>query len=225
MAPTTCLRIPFLPARGRSANVNAPPSWLPRRLSLKSSATNGPFTSADVMGADWKGLKVAYQGCAGAYSEAAAKKAYPNCEAVPCEHFDTAFQAVQNWVVDRAVLPLENSLGGSIHRNYDLLVQHSLHIVGEVRLEVHHCLLANPGVKIENLKSVMSHPQALAQCEHTLTGLGIEHREAVDDTAGAAKNIWSRILVLLLVHWLLNSMDWMFLLRIFRMAKIMSPVL
>ncbi|AQL07466.1 Arogenate dehydratase/prephenate dehydratase 2 chloroplastic [Zea mays] len=236
MAPTTCLRIPFLPARGRSANVNAPPSWLPRRLSLKSSATNGdnslpnpistsptsppwltvvdvnglrrppapvsaptipgdrgprwlprPFTSADVMGADWKGLKVAYQGCAGAYSEAAAKKAYPNCEAVPCEHFDTAFQAVQNWVVDRAVLPLENSLGGSIHRNYDLLVQHSLHIVGEVRLEVHHCLLANPGVKIENLKSVMSHPQALAQCEHTLTGLGIEHREAVDDTAGAAK--------------------------------------
>ena len=57
------------------------------------------------------------------------------------------------------MLPLENSLGGSIHRNYDLLVQHSLHIVGEVRLEVHHCLLANPGVKIENLKSVMSHPQ------------------------------------------------------------------
>lgn len=62
-------------------------------------------------------------------------------------------------MADRAVLPLENSLGGSIHRNYDLLLRHSLHIVGEVRLAVRHCLLANPGVKIENLKSAMSHPQ------------------------------------------------------------------
>ncbi|ONL96842.1 Arogenate dehydratase/prephenate dehydratase 2 chloroplastic [Zea mays] len=167
------LRRPPAPASVPAAR---DPHWLPR-----------PLTSADVMEVDGKGLKVAYQGCAGAYSEAAAKKAYPNCETVPCEHFDTAFQAVQNWVADRAVLPLENSLGGSIHRNYDLLLRHSLHIVGEVRLAVRHCLLANPGVKIENLKSAMSHPQALAQCEHTLTSLGIEHREAVDDTAGAAK--------------------------------------
>jgi len=97
-------------------------------------------------------------------------------------------------VADRAVLPLENSLGGSIHRNYDLLLRHSLHIVGEVRLAVRHCLLANPGVKIENLKSAMSHPQALAQCEHTLTELGIEHREAVDDTAGAAKFVAEEML-------------------------------
>jgi len=64
-----------------------------------------------------------------------------------------------------------------------------LHIVGEVRLAVRHCLLANQGVKIENLQSAMSHPQALAQCEQTLTKLGIEHKEAVDDTAGAAKLI------------------------------------
>uniref|UniRef100_A0A453AJ35 Prephenate dehydratase domain-containing protein n=1 Tax=Aegilops tauschii subsp. strangulata TaxID=200361 RepID=A0A453AJ35_AEGTS len=127
------------------------------------------------------------QGCPGAYSEAAAKKAYPSCETVPCEYFETAFQAVEKWAADRAVLPLENSLGGSIHRNYDLLLRHRLHIVGEVRLAVRHCLLANRGVKIENLRSAMSHPQALAQCEQTLTQLGIEHREAVDDTAGAAK--------------------------------------
>uniref|UniRef100_A0A0D9Z5P0 Arogenate dehydratase n=1 Tax=Oryza glumipatula TaxID=40148 RepID=A0A0D9Z5P0_9ORYZ len=152
--------------------------WLPR-----------PLTSADLMGVSGEGLKVAYQGCPGAYSEAAAKKAYPNCQTVPCEHFDTAFKAVENWLADRAVLPLENSLGGSIHRNFDLLLRHRLHIVGEVRLAVRHCLLANPGVKIENLKSAMSHPQALAQCEHTLTEFGIEHREAVDDTAGAAKTV------------------------------------
>ncbi|KAK9998445.1 hypothetical protein SO802_018048 [Lithocarpus litseifolius] len=133
-------------------------------------------------------LRVAYQGVRGAYSESAAEKAYPYCEAVPCEQFETAFEAVERWLVDRAVLPIENSLGGSIHRNYDLLLRHRLHIVGEVKFAVRHCLMANHGVKLEDLKRVLSHPQALAQCEHTLTRLGLV-REAVDDTAGAAKHV------------------------------------
>ncbi|CAN6818459.1 unnamed protein product [Brassica oleracea var. botrytis] len=134
-------------------------------------------------------VRVAYQVTSiGAYSESAAEKAYPNCEAVPCEEFDTAFEAVERWLVDRAVLPIENSLGGSIHRNYDLLLRHNLHIVGEVKLAVRHCLLANHGVKLDGLRRVLSHPQALAQCENTLTRLGLV-REAVDDTAGAAKLI------------------------------------
>lgn len=68
-------------------------------------------------------------------------------------------QAVERWLVDRAVLPIENSLGGSIHRNYDLLLRHRLHIVGEVKFSVRHCLLANHGVKVEDLKRVLSHPQ------------------------------------------------------------------
>ncbi|XP_011657212.1 arogenate dehydratase/prephenate dehydratase 2, chloroplastic isoform X1 [Cucumis sativus] len=153
------------------------PNTLPRPLSsTKSSVSSGSR------------LRVAYQGVPGAYSEAAAGKAYPNCEAVPCEQFDAAFEAVERWIVDRAVLPIENSLGGSIHRNYDLLLRHRLHIVGEVKFVVRHCLLANHGVKIEELKRVLSHPQALAQCENTLTGLGLV-REAVDDTAGAAKHV------------------------------------
>ncbi|KAM3303375.1 arogenate dehydratase 2 [Capsicum chacoense] len=149
-----------------------------------------PLTSADLsnMASEGSRLRVAYQGVRGAYSESAAEKAYPNCEAVPCEQFDTAFEAVERWLVDRAVLPIENSLGGSIHRNYDLLLRHRLHIVGEVKLAIRHCLLANNGVKIEDLKRVLSHPQALAQCENTLTKLGLV-REAVDDTAGAAKYI------------------------------------
>ncbi|XP_021809170.1 arogenate dehydratase/prephenate dehydratase 2, chloroplastic [Prunus avium] len=137
---------------------------------------------------DGSRLRVAYQGVRGAYSESAAEKAYPNCEAVPCEQFDTTFEAVERWLVDRAVLPIENSLGGSIHRNYDLLLRHRLHIVGEVKLAVRHCLLANHGVEVEDLKRVLSHPQALSQCEHTLTKLGLV-REAVDDTAGAAKHV------------------------------------
>ncbi|KAM2530416.1 hypothetical protein PS1_028285 [Malus domestica] len=114
-------------------------------------------------------LRVAYQGVPGAYSEAAAEKAYPKCEAIPCDQFKVAFQAVELWIADRAVLPVENSLGGSIHRNYDLLLRHRLHIVGEVQLPVHHCLLALPGVRKEYLNRVISHPQALAQCELTLT--------------------------------------------------------
>ncbi|KAL5581177.1 hypothetical protein UlMin_013619 [Ulmus minor] len=137
---------------------------------------------------DGSRLRVAYQGVRGAYSESAAEKAYPNCEAVPCEQFDTAFEAVERWLVDRAVLPIENSLGGSIHRNYDLLLRHSLHIVGEVKFAVRHCLLANHGVQLQDLKRVLSHQQALAQCEHTLTKWGLV-REAVDDTAGAAKHV------------------------------------
>ncbi|KAG6549040.1 hypothetical protein Mapa_009483 [Marchantia paleacea] len=133
-------------------------------------------------------LRVAYQGVPGAYSEAAAAKAYPKCETVPCDQFDATFQAVELWLVDRAVLPIENSLGGSIHRNYDLLMRHRLHIVGEVQLAVHHCLMALPGVQTTQLKRVVSHQQALAQCELTLSKLGVI-REAVDDTAGAAQFI------------------------------------
>jgi prephenate dehydratase len=83
-----------------------------------------------------------------------------------------------------------------------------LHIVGEVKLAVRHCLLANHGVNIEDLRRVLSHPQALAQCENTLTKLGLV-REAVDDTAGAAK-VCFMFLVCLYIHthnlqWQLNK--------------------
>ncbi|GMJ10722.1 Arabidopsis thaliana arogenate dehydratase 6, arogenate dehydratase 6 [Hibiscus trionum] len=153
-----------------------------------------PLSITDLSPAPLHGsqLRVAYQGVPGAYSEAAASKAFPNCEAIPCDQFEVAFQAVELWIADRAVLPVENSLGGSIHRNYDLLLRHRLHIVGEVQLPVHHCLLALPGVRKEYLSRVISHPQALSQCEHTLTKLGLNvTREAFDDTAGAAEYIAS----------------------------------
>ncbi|CAM8982815.1 unnamed protein product [Rhodiola kirilowii] len=148
------------------------------------------LTMGDLSQSHGASLRVAYQGVPGAYSEAAAGKAYPSCEAIPCDQFEIAFQAVELWIADRAVLPVENSLGGSIHRNYDLLLRHRLHIVGEVQLPVHHCLLALPGVRKEFLTRVISHPQALSQCEHTLTKLGLNvAREGVSDTAGAAEYI------------------------------------
>lgn len=149
-----------------------------------------PLTANDLRPSLDDGAKqrVAYQGIAGAYSEAAALKVYPDCETVPCDQFESAFQAVELWLVDKAVLPIENSLGGSIHRNYDLLLRHRLHIVGEVQMAVNHCLLALPGVSMDEVKCVLSHPQALAQCEMTLGKLGLV-RVTADDSAGAAQMV------------------------------------
>ncbi|KAF8009522.1 hypothetical protein BT93_J0507 [Corymbia citriodora subsp. variegata] len=135
-------------------------------------------------------LRVAYQGVPGAYAEAAAEKAYPNFEAIPCDQLEAALQAVELRIADRAVLPVENSLVGSTPGNYDLLLRHRLHVVGEVQMPVHHCLLALPGTRLKCLSRVISHPQALWQCEHTIRRLAPQAtREAVNDTAGAAEFI------------------------------------
>ncbi|CAN4078357.1 unnamed protein product [Withania somnifera] len=139
---------------------------------------------------DGSKMRVAYQGLPGAYSEAAALKAYPKCETVPCDQFEAAFKAVELWLVDRAVLPIENSVAGSIHRNYDLLLRHRLHIVGEVQLLVNHCLLGLPGIRKEELKRVVSHPQALEQCNIMLNKLGVT-RVSSDDTSAAAQVVIS----------------------------------
>lgn len=131
---------------------------------------------------------VAYQGVPGAYSEMAANQACPDYTPLPCEQFEVAFEALSQWMADRAVLPVENSLGGSIHTVYDLLQRYKFHIVGETFVAVDHCLMALPGVEKNDLKKVMSHPQALAQTEGYTRALGVI-REEVDDTAGAAKFI------------------------------------
>ncbi|PIN13586.1 Prephenate dehydratase [Handroanthus impetiginosus] len=165
------------PATGFHKDLNL----LPKPLSAASVS----FSSSD-----GTNIRVAYQGAPGAYSETAALKAYPYCETVPCDEFEAAFKAVELWLVDKAVLPIENSVGGSIHRNYDLLLRHRLHIVGEVRLVVNHCLLGLPGAKKEELKHVLSHPQALDQCETTLNKLGVT-RISTLDTAGAAQIVAS----------------------------------
>jgi arogenate/prephenate dehydratase len=128
---------------------------------------------------------VAYQGVPGAYSEGAALAAFPGGRPLPCAAFDAAFEALAGGLADRAVLPIENSLGGSIHAVYDLLLRHRLHIVGEVAIGVDHCLLALPGTALSDITSVASHPQALAQCDGYLRSLGVA-RVAADDTAGAA---------------------------------------
>jgi prephenate dehydratase len=134
-------------------------------------------------------MRVAFQGEPGAYSEAAALAFDPAAVPVPCRSFEDVFRAVSEGEVARGILPMENTIGGSIHRNYDLLVEHELPIVGEVQLKVDHCLLALPGVTIENVRVVHSHPQALAQCERWLRSLPNVELSAVYDTAGGARLI------------------------------------
>src|SRR3954467_13373409 len=107
-------------------------------------------------------MRIAYQGEPGAYSEAAALAFDPTATPVPCRSFEDVFKAVQGGTPPRGSLPMENSIGGSIHRNYDLLVEHELPIVGELELRVDHCLMALPGVSMEDGRGVHSPPQPLA---------------------------------------------------------------
>jgi prephenate dehydratase len=132
--------------------------------------------------------RVAFQGEPGAYSEAAVLEHFgPGVVPVPCSSFDQVFDAVETGQCEAGLIPIENSLAGSIHRNYDLLLRHDLKITGEHYLPVHHCLIGLPGATIESLSKVISHPQALAQCEGYLNTLGVAEIEPVYDTAGSVQ--------------------------------------
>ncbi|KAI9094163.1 hypothetical protein K1719_026745 [Acacia pycnantha] len=159
-------------------------------LSKDLSLLPKPLSASDILAASDNGAKVriSFKGVPGSYSEDAAHKAYPNCETVPCHDFEASFKAVELWLADKVIIPIENSSGGSLHRNYDLLLCHRLHIVGEVQLAINFCLLALPGVRAEYLERVLSHPQALDLSDAFLTKLNVA-RESVDDTAGAAEYV------------------------------------
>ncbi len=135
-------------------------------------------------------MKAAFQGVHGAYSDLACKQLLgPKCETVPCETFEDVFTAVEKGRVDKGIIPIENSLAGSIHQNYDLLLSRNLHIVGEAHLKVEHVLMCHPSAAYKDLTQVRSHPQALAQC----SGFFAEERQIQPvvyfDTAGAAKSL------------------------------------
>ena len=134
-------------------------------------------------------MRIAYQGEPGAYSEAAALRFNPSAELVPRETFDEVFEAVEQGTVTHGILPIENTTYGTIHRNYDLLLQHELPIVGEVKLPIVHNLLVLEGTTKEMLRRVYSHPQGLGQCERFLRTLDGVELVATYDTAGSAKMI------------------------------------
>jgi prephenate dehydratase len=134
-------------------------------------------------------MRIAFQGAPGAYSEAAAQRAWSGAETVPMDQFEDVFAAVASGRTSHGLLPVENSTGGSIHRNYDLLLEHDLPIVAETELQVVHHLVALPGTELSQIRRVCSHPQALAQCEAFLRSLPNVEIVATYDTAGSARLI------------------------------------
>jgi len=138
-------------------------------------------------------MRIAFQGFRGAYSEAAGHELFgptPAVELVGHATVDACFQAVSSGQCDYAILPMENTMGGSISDNYDLQLKYALHSVAEVNKRVQHALLALPGTRKADVKVVASHPQALSQCAHYLE-TQMKHAEphAEADTAGSARKI------------------------------------
>src|SRR5690606_19490380 len=113
-----------------------------------------------------KTIRVAIQGERGSFSEEAVLKLLGEIAQVhSCRYFEDVFRLVVSGETDACLIPIENSLTGSIHRNYDLIRRHELRINQEVYLKIEHNLIVIPGVKLEDVRTVISHPVALGQCE------------------------------------------------------------
>jgi len=135
-------------------------------------------------------LHVAFQGEPGAFSEEAVRCVFDAADLQPCPTFEDVFEAVEEQAVDRAVVPIENAVFGSVRVNYDHLRTHAVTIIGELQLRIHHCLMAPEGGAIEDLAVVRSHQQALGQCRDWLRiHVPDATPEATPDTAGAARAV------------------------------------
>jgi len=133
---------------------------------------------------------VAIQGEAGSFSHAAALAIHGDViRLLPCATFVELFRAVQGGDAISGVVPIENTLAGSVHENYDLLSAHALHVAGETELRIRHCLIAAPRTTLPDVRRVASHPVALAQCRRFFT----THPELVAvpayDTAGSVRDL------------------------------------
>jgi prephenate dehydratase len=142
-----------------------------------------------------EGLAVAIQGEAGSFSHLAARQVHgEHVRLLPCVGFAELFCAVETGAADRGMVPIENSLAGSIHENYDLLGARggALHVVAETAVRVRHCLIAPPDTALADLRRVVSHPVALVQCRKFFS----EHPELEPvpayDTAGSVRDLMAR---------------------------------
>jgi len=137
--------------------------------------------------------RVAFQGERGAFSEDAAVRLLGSeIQLVPRPTFEALFTAIDDGAADYLIAPVENSLAGSVHGSYDLLLESSLHIAGEVVIPISHCLIGCPGATFDAIKTVESHPVALAQCARFFSA----HREVrplvAEDTAGSVAQVLKR---------------------------------
>jgi prephenate dehydratase len=134
--------------------------------------------------------RVSFQGELGAFSEEAVYRYFgEGAEPVPCRDFPDVGRTVIAGEVDFGVLPIENSLAGSVVGSYDVLAGGELTIVGEVITPIHHCILGLPGSRLRDVERILSHPVALMQCTGVLRQMPNVEAVAVYDTAGAAKEI------------------------------------
>ena len=137
-----------------------------------------------------KQLKISFQGEFGAFSEQAALAYFGNgCDPVPRENFRDVFEDVKRGKCDFGIVPVENSLFGRVHQNSDLLQEFPLNIVGEVKLRIRMNLMALPSAKLNDIRDVYSHPQALGQSDKFLRSLKEVKLHQFYDTAGAAKMV------------------------------------
>jgi prephenate dehydratase len=140
--------------------------------------------------------RVSFQGVRGAYSEEAVHTFFTNeVEAVACAEFEEVFEKVERGEVSHAVVPVENSLEGSVTAVSDLLLESDLTVTGEVLVWVRHCLIGQPGATLHDIKRVYSHPQALGQCRAFLSKHPHWEKIPSYDTAGSVRMIRERGLV------------------------------
>lgn len=137
-----------------------------------------------------KKIRAAFQGELGAFSQIAVLQLLgEDAIPVPCERFEQVFRSLTDGHVDRAVIPIENTLHGSIHENYDHLLNFKLEIIGETSVRIVHNLIAPPGVKWSQIRRVLSHPVALNQCLSFFAAHPHLDRVTHYDTAGSVKTI------------------------------------
>ena len=136
------------------------------------------------------GLKIAYSGTVGAFAHIAASRLFPQAEKIAFGSFKEAYEAVCSGNCDAAVLPLENSYAGEVGQVTDLLFSGPLYLNGVSELAVSHELLAIPGAKLEDIETVISHPQALSQCQGFIKKQGYSEK-AFENTALAAEYVAS----------------------------------
>ncbi len=140
-------------------------------------------------------LLAAFQGAPGAFSEEALRTYFEaeglphQVEPLPCRSFTEVVAAVQEGRADYGVLPVENTLAGSVTGSYDALAEGRLSVIGEVIRPIRHCLLGLPGTRVEDLRRIVSHPVALAQCTRFLSSHPKAESIAVYDTAGGAMQV------------------------------------
>ncbi len=167
-------------SRSYQHKITSPPSKLEQAIQTALESTPKMFPEQAV---------IACQGVEGAYSQIAAEKLFATPNIMYFNSFESVFSAVEKGLCQYGVLPLENSTAGSVSKVYDLMRSRDFYIVKSARVHVSHTLLAKPGVKLENIKEIFSHEQAINQCDEFLSGLKGVKVTPCENTAVAAKMV------------------------------------